>query len=188
MSMLLSLNAGRLRRQVSQGRILRHRRAVALHQRLCHRLPQHGIRQEHGLQARQLAASLCVPQFRQGNVLRQRNGDARDFGRARQGTTSRLRGPYAGRAEARRRLFAELADVEAQERHQRHGRQRAGLVPGQLCAQPLLGHEDQQPGQEGPVRADGARSQSCTASTRGSGTATPIPAAAATASSSTTRS
>ena len=49
------------------------------------RLPQHGVRQEHGLQAQERRRSLRLPQLRQGDVLRQRDEHGRDLRRAGQG-------------------------------------------------------------------------------------------------------
>ena len=140
--------AGRPRGEMAQGRVLHLRRADALHRRPGHRLPQHGVRPQHGLQAQERRGSLQLPQFRQGDVLRQRDEHGRHLRRAGQGDQQRredgkvlegkARTPGAAVADS-----AELADVATQERDQRPGRLPAGPLPGQLCPQPLLGPEGQ---------------------------------------------
>ena len=127
------------------------------------RIPQHGIREEHGLQAEERrprptrsrtssrkCSSTAKPRMVVISGVPGKEDQYDKDGKSLEGEARR---------PAWRQSAAQLGDVEAQEGHQRHGRRRPRLVPGQLCPQPLLGHEDQQPGQEGAVRADGARSQ-----------------------------
>ena len=182
--------ARRRRGEVAQGRILHHRRADALHQRPGDRLPQRRVRQEHGLQARERRRGLRLPELRQGDVLRQRNEHDRHLRRAGQGDQRDAEGKSLEGAARTPRLAAVLPSwvmSAAQEGDQRPGRLPARAVPGQLRPNHYWDMKTNTPGQDGAVRADGARGQDSTASTPGSGTATPIRAARATASSSTTR-
>ncbi len=147
------------RREVSEERVLRHRRAGALHQRHRAELPQQRDRPQHGLQPQGRRRVVQLQELRQGDVLRQRDQHGGDLRRAdaRDPAHARRQGRGRRAAQFAVRDPAELADGREEERDQRNGRLAARAVPGQPRAEPLLGQGDQQHRQGRDDRADGAR-------------------------------
>ena len=149
----------RHRRKMAQGRVLHLRRPDPFHQRLRPRLPPDGVRPQHGLQPQERRRRLQLPQLRQGDLLRQRNGDGGDIRR-----TGPRDQQEPGRQDSRgsrspRRHSAELAHVATQERTQPARRVQTRPVPRQLRPEPLLEPCHQLPRLSRPVRADGTGSE-----------------------------
>ena len=180
--------AGRLRGEVSQGRILHHRRAGPLHQR---RWPSASAtwsssrtwasssttrpRPTPSPTSSRRCSSTARPSCWSSPACRATKSQYDKEGKP-------LEGPKRGGGV----LPSWLMSPRKKDINDMAGSVRA-LCQGNCAPNHYWDMKTNTPGQEGAVRADGARESSCTASTPGSGTATPIRAAAATASSSTTR-
>ena len=151
------------RGEVSQGRILHHRRAGPLHQRPRPRLPQHGVRQNMGFKLKNDAGRLLPSRTssRRCSSTARRAWSSSPACRARRSTATRdgkvLEG--AAHAAARRQILPSwVMSQRKKEINDLAGCQRA-LCQGNCAPNHYWDTKTNTPGQDRPLRADGARGQ-----------------------------